>query len=354
MSAVAAWITDNFDTIINWIITIAAVIFPFFIPSPDKERVVAGKNLFAGYSAFLVKATSYYLLCVLISQTIGRCASVPAITIVLIILGGVLCVSGGSRWSNQMNMLKSGKKHGKCWTKAFVIIPVVLQCVLYLGFLSGWWMPRGWVVGWVIGNLLPIVLAALLIEDHDFFEYQQVDIFLVGDNESYAFCPEAIVDGVAQITVNREDEEKITRLSVENIKKIEYDISSGHRASKAMSRGDKLFRAMLCLCYMLMIGVVSQFLLGSVVKQIAVPEDEINLEQGDTYQLGAVALNEKAGELRYSITGSSAITVSEKGMITVISGVPEEKEMTATITISDEIGNTVDVRVIVKNDASGK
>lgn len=354
MSVAAVWITDNFDTVVNWVITIAASIFPFIVPRLDKERIAARKNLFAGYSVFLVKVTFYYLALVFVSCEIGRLTSAPMFTPVPIVFGGALCISGGLRWSKQMDMLKKGKKHGRCWTWGFVIMPVVIQGVLYLCFMSGRWMPRGWIAGWVIGNLLPIVLAMRLVDDHDFFEYQQVDISLVGDNEKYTLCPEVIHDEGTWITVDREALGRTTKLSAANIKKIEYDERSGYRVSKAMSLGDKVFRAMICFCYMLMIGAASQFLLGAVVEQIVVLEDEIYLEQGESYQLDAVALNEKAGELSYSVSGSSEIVVSEKGLITVSSDLPEKEKITADITISDEAGNTADVKVIVKNDAAGK
>lgn len=39
MSAAAAWITDNFDAGINWIVAIAMAVFPLLSPDWTKNRV---------------------------------------------------------------------------------------------------------------------------------------------------------------------------------------------------------------------------------------------------------------------------------------------------------------------------
>lgn len=350
-----SWIKENHMTVIEWAITIVAFLVPLIISRPGKYKVVDTKNMFKGYIVFIIKAVFYYFLLVCISFWAGIILRIPyswtskkAYLIGCIVISGLFHLCAGFKWINRMEMMKKAGKYNRIFTIMLVVVPALIQILLYIMAVKGSGDSRHWIVSWTFLNFLVALIAAFVVLDYDFFEYQNVVLTLDGDDEKYEVRPEALHRKGNWIILGSDDGVKEIKFQEESIKKVEYYKGEWHKSRIAMKLRDKILHCTIYLCYLLIIGVASQFLFQAVIQPIVVTESQIFLKQGDYYQLEAVPLDPNAKELHY-VSDSPAIVVSENGMVIVSDELSEDESISAKITISDDLGNTATVQVEVKN-----
>lgn len=353
ISNILNWVRENHMTIFDWAISMAAIVVPLIISRPGKQKIVDRKNLFKAYIVFTIKIVFYQFALLCVFWGAGSVLRVPysigwmnkkMYLICCVIISGLCCLFAGLNWAKRLDLLKKAGKYSRICTIILLALPILLQSVTYIIALAKAVPSRQWIFAWVPLNFFVVLVTAFIVSDYDFFEYQNI-ILTLEDDEKFEVEPDTLYSKGKWIIVDSSSDDKTTKFQEDGIRKVECYKGDWKKSRNAMRFGKKLFYCTICLCYLLIIGVVSQLLFQAVIKPIAVTERKICLEQGENYQLNAVALDPDARELGYAISGSSEISVSENGVVTVSNELPEAETITAEVTISDDMGNTATVQV---------
>lgn len=351
------WIKDNYMVILDCFIGIATIVVPIVVSKLSNDKIATRKNMFRGYIVFMIKVVFYYFILVCVFWGAGSILHIPNSvewmnkkTYLMCCIGvsGVCSLIAGLRWRKCLDIQKKNSSYSRILTIILIVFPVLLQGILYMVAVVKAVPSLYWTGIW-IGLTFPVILmAASIVADDEFFEYQYVVLSFGDDTEDCTIEPGSLHSKDKWIIVDDTVNNIRTKFSAEHVQKITYYGEGECTHEKRMKQEVKIGYILICLFYLLTIGVVSQSLFNSVIKRIAVTDSIIYLQQGDCYQLGAVTLDFDAGKLRYDVSDPSVINISENGIVTVNAELSEGKQITTEVTISDEIGNTAQIKIEVR------
>ena len=343
----ADWIKGNYTSVIDWGIALAAILIPLLLARQGRDKITNRQNLLKTYISVALKISFFYLALVCIFFWAGSFLRVPDYMEQLDKRTYLcLCIVLGFGFS----LVTTRAYHQKAWAGSIPFLlmaaPVFSQFVLYIAAII--WKPSSyvWSFSWAVSNFFWVSAATVLLDDRDFFAYNRVLLYWK-DGEAVHRTPPDRVARQGRWIVVEEDPENRVKYPAESVKKLQYFGKEPYRAPQRMGHKEKLLSLGLSLWYFLVISLAGQLLLNSVIIPISVTETEVRLEPGDYYQIGAVSLDQDAGQLEYTVQGDGAIAVSPSGMVTVGKDFPEGLPVTAKIKVSDQLGNSAVIRVQV-------